>query len=112
LNHLTNEYLTCRCRRRPAARRGSFLIALLSLIGLLLSPPTFAGITQADVVPASQPAYACTRNCPPGDEKCLQACTNLNTPKQQQPSPPNFQCLNQCTRAGYAFTYCKKLCSP
>lgn len=82
------------------------LAVLMVLPAWLYSPSGFAAQAGA------QPAYACTRNCPPGDEKCLQACTNLNTPKQQQPSPPNFQCLNQCTRAGYAFTYCKKLCSP
>jgi hypothetical protein len=107
-------FITFLCKTPSALSAGNirFLMARLSVLGLLLSPPAFAGITQADVVPASQPAYACTRNCPPGDEKCLQACTNLNTPKQQQPSPPNFQCLNQCTRAGYAFAYCKKLCSP
>lgn len=93
--------------------RGAF-----SLLGALLlaSTPCFAGITSLGAVPSavgpqsSQSMYACAQNCQPGDEKCLQTCVKLKPP-QQQPLPANFQCVNQCTRAGYAYGYCKTLCS-
>lgn len=56
-----------------------------------------------------QPQYPCTQNCPPGDEKCLQACPKPAATGNT--SSGNFACLNQCTRAGYGYSYCKNYCA-
>ena len=84
----------------------------LLALGLLAASTAFAGVTQVGPVPggaAAQSMYPCVQNCQPGDEKCVQTCAKLAP--QQQAAPANFQCLNQCTRAGYAYGYCKTLCS-
>jgi hypothetical protein len=58
---------------------------------------------------AAAPRFPCAQNCPPGDQKCLQACPKSGASGNGQPA--NFACLNQCTQAGYAFAYCKEYCS-
>ncbi len=80
---------------------------------LFAASTSFAGVTPIATTPgnaAGQSMYPCLQNCQAGDEKCVETCAKLKSP-QQQPAPANFQCLNQCTRAGYAYGYCKTLCS-
>ena len=60
----------------------------------------------------------CQQTCQPGDGQCYQGCAALYQPRPaptyqpiQKPLQIDYNCVSQCTQAGYVYQLCQNRCS-